>query len=50
MSISSLATAAGEVHSAEPPIHPYLVGAIALALLLVLLVGLLAFGKGRDHS
>jgi len=30
--------------------HPYLVGALALAVLLVLLFGLMMFGKGRDHS
>jgi len=49
MSLTSLATAATEVHS-EPAIHPYLVGAITLALLLALLAGLLMFGKGREHS
>nr|MCW2727948.1 hypothetical protein [Aeromicrobium sp.] len=31
-------------------IDPYAVGAIALAIMLVLLFGLLAFGKGREHS
>ena len=31
-------------------ITPYVIGIGALALLLALLVALLAFGKGRDHS
>lgn len=35
---------------AEPVIHPYEVGAIALVALLLLLFALLAFGKGREHS
>ena len=31
-------------------IRPYLIGGTALLILLVLLLGLLAFGKGRDHT
>ncbi len=31
-------------------IRPYLIGATALIILLALLVGMLSFGKGRDHS
>ena len=31
-------------------ITPYVIGIGALALLLALLVALLAFGKGREHS
>ena len=31
-------------------INPYGVGAIALGILLVLVLGLLQFGKGREHS
>ena len=31
-------------------IRPYVIGIGLLALLLLLMVGLLAFGKGRDHS
>ena len=49
MSLTSLATTAAEVHS-EPVVHPYLVGALTLALLLAMLVVLLMFGKGREHS
>ena len=49
MSLTSLITVAAETHS-EPAINPWLVGVVALALLLALLVGLLSFGKGREHS
>ena len=49
MSLTSLTTTAAEVHS-EPVIQPYLVGAITLAILMALLIGLLMFGKGREHS
>ncbi len=49
MSLTSLVTTAAEVHG-EPVVHPYVVGAVTLAVLLTLLVGLLMFGKGRDHS
>ena len=31
-------------------INPYVVGAIALAILTVLMLALLSFGKGREHS
>ncbi|HEU4512689.1 MAG TPA: hypothetical protein VFR87_06250 [Nocardioidaceae bacterium] len=50
MLLSSLIKAAAETHGGEPAIHPYWIGAIALGLLLSLLVALLAFGKGREHS
>jgi hypothetical protein len=50
MLLTSLITAAEETHSAEPAIHPYWIGAIALGILLTLLVAMLSFGKGREHS
>jgi preprotein translocase subunit Sec61beta len=31
-------------------IDPYAVGGIALAILVILMLALLAFGKGREHS
>ncbi len=34
----------------EPLIHPYLVGAVTLAILLLALAALVAFGAGREHS
>ncbi|MCW2819199.1 MAG: hypothetical protein JWR42_1986 [Marmoricola sp.] len=33
-----------------PGIRPYLIGGTALLILLLLMLGLLAFGKGRDHT
>ena len=50
MSLQSLVTLATEAPHSEPLIHPYLIGAGTLVILLVLLVGLMAFGKGREHS
>ena len=44
MSLSVLAAEAG------PSLNPYAVGGITLGLLLALLLALLAFGAGREHS
>ena len=49
MSLTSLITLAAETHG-EPAVHPYVVGALVLAILMVLLFGLMMFGKGREHS
>lgn len=49
MSLNALTLLAAESHDA-PAIHPYLVGAITLAILLGLLMALVAFGGGREHS
>jgi hypothetical protein len=48
MLLTSLVYAAEETHSAA--ISPIGVGAISLGILLLLLVGLLVFGAGREHS
>lgn len=45
-SLMVFAEAAGE----ESTMTPYFVGGVALLILLSLLVALLAFGKGREHS
>lgn len=34
----------------EPLIHPYLVGGLALGVLLAALAAVVAFGAGREHS
>ena len=34
----------------EPALSPYAIGVGVFAILLVLLLGLLMFGAGRDHS
>ena len=48
MSLTSVLEAAET--STEHPIDPWAVGAITLVILVALLVGLFAFGKGRDHT
>lgn len=45
----TLILAAAE-ESSDPAIHPYVVGGIALGLLIAMLLFTLAFGKGRPHS
>ncbi len=50
MLLTSLISAAEETPHAELTISPLGIGAIALGVLLVMLVGLLMFGKGREHS
>ncbi|NYG55494.1 hypothetical protein [Nocardioides perillae] len=47
---SPLVTLAAEAGHSELPIHPYLIGAITLAVLLALVIALVAFGGGREHS
>ena len=47
--LSTVITLAAEAE-AEPAINPYAVGGIALALLLVLLLAVVSFGGGREHS
>jgi hypothetical protein len=52
MQISQTALAliqAAEEHG-EPAVNPWLIGGGALAILLILLVALVAFGGGREHS
>jgi len=49
--LSTVITLAAETaEHGEPALHPYAVGGIALGLLLVLLVAVVSFGGGREHS
>ncbi len=50
MLLTSLVTAAEEGNGASSVFSPVLVGALSLGILLVMLVALLAFGRGREHS
>jgi preprotein translocase subunit Sec61beta len=50
MLLTSLITAAEETHTTEAAVSPIAVGGICLAVLLVMLIALLMFGKGREHS
>jgi capsular polysaccharide biosynthesis protein len=47
--LSTVITLAAEAES-ESAVSPYLVGGIVLALLLVLLLAVVSFGGGREHS
>ena len=49
MSLSALIILAAESHG-EPAVSPYLIGALALGILLGLLLALITFGGGREHS
>lgn len=44
-----LAVRAAEEHG-EPAVNPWYIGGAVLAFLLLLLLGLVWFGGGRDHS
>ena len=49
--LSTVITLAAESSEhGEPAVHPYLVGAIALGILLLMLLALMSFGGGREHS
>ena len=49
--LSTVITLAAETaEHGEPAVHPYVIGGLALALLLVLLLAVVSFGGGREHS
>ncbi len=48
--VATVAPVLSESTVHEPAVSPYLIGAVTFAVLLALLVGLLMFGAGRDHS
>ena len=48
--LSTVITLAAEAEHGDPVLHPYTVGGIALGLLLLLLVAVISFGGGREHS
>jgi hypothetical protein len=52
MSLSALSIQAAEIAEShgEPAVHPYVIGALALTILLGLLLALISFGGGREHS
>ncbi|MFT4298469.1 MAG: hypothetical protein QM597_02370 [Aeromicrobium sp.] len=37
-------------HAEEAAVSPYVIGGVALGILILLLLILLAFGKGREHT
>jgi uncharacterized protein (DUF2062 family) len=48
--LNTLTVLAAETEHGDPVVHPYVVGAIALGLLIVLLLAVVTFGGGREHS
>jgi len=48
--LSALIILAAEAEPSEPAIPAYAVGAIALGLLLALVLAVVSFGGGREHS
>jgi hypothetical protein len=48
--LNSLIVLAAEAGHGDPAVSPYVVGGIALGLLLVLLAAVVSFGGGREHS
>ena len=48
--LTNLAAAEGAEQLRDIGISPYAVGGIALVILVVLMMALLSFGKGREHS
>ena len=48
--LNSLTVLAAEAEHGDPAVSPYLVGGITLVLLLVLLLAVVSFGGGREHS
>lgn len=49
MSLTSLILMAAEAHS-EPAVSPFVIGGIALGLLLAALITVVLIGGGREHS
>jgi hypothetical protein len=50
ISHTALAVARAAEEHGEPAVNPWFIGAGVLAFLLFLLLGLVWFGGGRDHS
>ena len=49
MSLTSLIVLASEAHS-KSAVNPYVIGGIALSLLVAALITVVAIGGGREHS
>ncbi|WP_199906943.1 hypothetical protein [Aeromicrobium chenweiae] len=48
--LSFIAAAEETEHLRDIGVEPWVVGLVALSILMVLLLALLSFGKGREHS
>jgi hypothetical protein len=50
MSLAPLFVVAAQSESDLPGVNPYWIGGGVLLVLVLIMAGLLAFGRGRDHS
>lgn len=50
ISLSALAVVSAAEEHGEPAVNPWFIGGGTLAFLLLLLLALIAFGGGREHS
>ena len=50
LTVLAAAVSVVEAEHGEPAVPAYAVGGIALALLLVLVLAVISFGGGREHS
>ncbi len=52
MSLSLITTAVlrASEEAGAPAVAPWVIGAVTLAILMAMLIGLVAFGGGREHS
>jgi hypothetical protein len=48
--LNALTVLAAEAEHGDPVVSPYVVGAVVLGLLVVLLLAVVSFGGGREHS
>lgn len=50
ISLTALAVLQAAEEHGEPAVNPWLIGGVALGILLLMLLGVVWFGGGRDHS
>ena len=50
ISLAALSVVSAAEEHGEPAVNPWFIGGGVLAFLLLLLLGLVAFGGGREHS
>ncbi|MEZ0578920.1 hypothetical protein [Nocardioides sp. MH1] len=50
ISLTAAAVLKAAEEAGEPAVNPWLIGGSAFAILALLLLGLVFFGGGRDHS
>ena len=48
--LAATTLSAAEAEHGEPVVSPYAVGGVVLALLIILLLAVVSFGGGREHS